>query len=150
MGIQGGGLVNEENTSRYGPLFWTCLLAGWAVIAFGLWTVVSRPGATHPLRFGALFMTVLIVHDGVIAPITLGIGALLASRLPATARSVTQGAAVASAIVVAYSLPLFLGLGNRPDPSVLPRNYGAGLAIVIAVVWLVASVALLRRIGRRA
>jgi hypothetical protein len=63
---------------------------------------------------------------------------------------VTAAAAYLSGALIAVALPLVLGLGRTPDePSALPLNYGRGLLISLAVVWLaaaaIAATALFRR-----
>jgi hypothetical protein len=52
---------------------------------------------------------------------------------------------------VAVGWPLVRGFGDDPaNPSLFPRNYGAGLLAALAVVWLaVAAAGLLTRRRRR-
>ena len=93
---------------------------------------------------------VLLGHDWLLMPLGIAIGALIARAVPSQARAVTAAAAYVSGVLFAVALPLVLGLGRRPDdPSALPLNYGRGLLISLAVVWLAAGATLLYRRQRR-
>ncbi len=51
---------------------------------------------------------------------------------------------------IAFSVPMLLGWGAQADnPSFLPRNYAFGVAIVLAVVWVVATAMAITRSRRR-
>jgi hypothetical protein len=133
-------------TSRYGPLFWSCLAVGTVVMGFGLVSLLSKAGATNPANFAVFFIALALVHDFVLAPATIAIATGLRSVSPRTGRGLLFGALVVSAVVVLFAAPLLFGWGAQPDnPSFLPRNYPSGLALVLAVVWGVAAVLLLGR-----
>ena len=139
-----------EHTSRYGPLFWSCLAVGSVVIGFGLVSLLSKAGATRPANFAAFFVGLALVHDFLVAPATIAIATGLRGVSPRTGRGLLFGALVVSAVVVLFSAPLLFGWGAQPDNlSFLPRNYPLGLALVLAVVWGGAAVLLLARTGRR-
>jgi hypothetical protein len=56
---------------------------------------------------------------------------------------------LAGAVLAAVAWPMVRGYGTDPaDPSLLPRDYGAGLLAALGVVWatvLVVALALRRR-----
>jgi hypothetical protein len=73
-------------------------------------------------------------------PVAIAVGALLTRTVPGQARAATAAAAYIGGALIAVALPLVLGLGRTPDePSALPLNYGRGLLISLAVVWLAAA-----------
>lgn len=95
-------------------------------------------------------IAVLLGHDWLLMPLAVGIGALLTRTVPSRARAETAAAAYISGVLLVIALPLVLGLGKRPDdPSALPLNYGRGLVVCLAVVWLAAGATLLYRRHRR-
>ena len=52
---------------------------------------------------------------------------------------------VLSGIVALFSIPLIAGWGKLADnPSLLPGNYGAGLAIILAMTWVFTGVVIVR------
>jgi hypothetical protein len=92
---------------------------------------------------------VVVAHDLILLPLAIGVGVLVLRYVPAWARSSVQSGLFASVVVSAFALPFVIGAGRTPDnPSKLPLPYGSGLALVLAVIWLVAAVLALR--ARRA
>jgi len=126
-----------EGDEPRGRLFWIALVAGWAVMGFGVWTVFDRAGSVHPLRFGIWLAGLTLVHDLVVAPVLSAVAIWLVPRLPPRRRGVLLGATMVSGALVLVSLPALLGdpAGNG---TILPRNYVGGLAISIAVTWAIA------------
>jgi phosphatidylglycerophosphate synthase len=120
-------------------------------MAFGGWVVVQRAGAIHPAEFGAWFVALILVHDLVVAPILSALAAWIGPRVSPVARGAVIAAAIASGALVLLSLPPLLGnpAGNE---TLLPRNYAAGIAVALGVVWVVAGGAVavgMYRTGRR-
>jgi len=138
-----------ELTSRYGPLFWSCLAVGTVVMGFGLISLFSKAGATKPLNFAAFYVGLALVHDFLLAPATIVIATGLRGVSSRAGRGLLFGALIVSAVVVLFAVPLVSGWGAQPDnPSFLPRNYALGLALVLALVWGVAAAVLLARTRR--
>jgi hypothetical protein len=132
-------------TSRYGPLFWTCLVIGGAVMGFGLVSLLSKAGATDPPNVAAFLLGLALAHDLLIAPAVIGAAVLLRRVTPRAARGALFGAIAVSAIVVLFAVPLVAGWGRQADnPSLLPRDYGYGLLVVLAAIWAVAAAMLAR------
>ncbi len=130
-------------------VFVPALIAGWWIIVFGLRTALDDPADAHPFALVVHIITFDLVHDAVIAPV-LFIGAWLIGKVvPPIARGPVRAAAAATALYVAIAYPLVRRWGRRPgNSSTLPLDYGRNLAIVIAVVWLLAAVVIVRRVRR--
>jgi hypothetical protein len=127
-----------------GRRFWVCLAIGWAAIAFGLLTVFTSRG-TRPPSFALWFLGLLVVHDAVVAPLVLGIGVVLGRRVRGRARTALCGALVLTGVLALVSWTQLRGYGLQPDnPSLMPNDYAAGLALVVGVVWAVTVVLLVR------
>lgn len=75
----------------------------------------------------------VVLHDGVVVPVTLAAGALLPPRLLRSAR----GALIATACLTAVALPVLLRPGPRANASVLPSDYGRNLLIALGAVAVV-------------
>lgn len=85
---------------------------------------------------------VLIAHDGVLLPVIVGMGVLVARLTPLRLRTIVRSASVVSLAVTVVAFPLVLGRGRAADnPSVLPLHYGRGLLEIFAVIWASAAVA---------
>jgi hypothetical protein len=121
-------------------------VAGWGIIMYGVIGLLDNAGDTRPSDLVRWFVGGAIVHDGFAAPLVCGAGLLLARLVPARARGPVQGGLLVSTVVVLFAWPFLRGYGLRPDnPSALPNNYGAGLLVVLAAIWLVCGALVLWR-----
>ncbi len=94
---------------------------------------------------------VLVWHDVLLMPLVIGAGFLIGRYVPAPARNAVRVAALCTLALLVVATPLVLGVGRVPgDPSVLPRPYGWGLLLVLALLWASALGAVAaRRVRRR-
>ncbi len=128
-------------------LFIPALIAGWAIIGFGIRSALSNSDDAHPFALLVHVVTFDLAHDLVIAPLVLVVGWLVAKVVPETARGPVRAACAASALFIVFSYPLVRRWGLRPsNSSALPLEYGRNLAIVIGLVWLVAAAVIVRRV----
>jgi hypothetical protein len=121
--------------------------SGALVIAYA----VSGALADGDLKFGALVFLaiVLVAHDGLLLPLTIGAGALIGRIVPPALRGGVRVAAVLSLAVTIVAFPLVLGHGRVPDnPSVLPLHYGRGLLAVYTLIWVPTAVVVAVRCRR--
>jgi hypothetical protein len=119
-------------------------------MAFGLISLFSRAAATDPPNFAVFFVGLALIHDLVLAPVVIGVAWLLRSVTPRGIRGVLFGALAVSAVVAGFSIPFVAGWGIQPDnPSFLPRDYGLGLVVVLAWVWITAVAIGLARVWVR-
>lgn len=134
---------------RHGPVFWAGVVVGWAVIGFGVWGTFDESNLTHPTSFGRWFFGGLFTHDLLLAPVVLVAGLAVARWVPARIRPVVSVALFVAGAVALYSAPVVLGYGERPaNPSVLPRDYAEGLALVLGAIALAAVLLIAIRTGR--
>lgn len=125
----------------YGRLFWVGLAVGWSVIGFGVLSLVSHAGATHPIVSALYVVGAALAHDLVLVPLTLAFATMVGGRLPARIRARATAASIATGVVLLFVYPALRGFGRLSDnPSLLPRDYAFGLAVALAVVWLTAAV----------
>lgn len=141
----GGGVSGSPGPS--GKAFWICLAAGWAVIGYGIFGTLRDAARTRPENFALWFVGSAVVHDALIAPVVflvaLGLVRLVSPRI----RPVIQAGLIVAGSVTVVSLPFVLGRGGAPgNPSALPRNYTAGLLIILGVIAAVTALAARRRV----
>ncbi|GIJ43847.1 hypothetical protein Val02_07330 [Virgisporangium aliadipatigenens] len=108
---------------------------GVGLMAFALVGALTDHDARRP---GVLVVlaAVLVGHDFVLLPAALLVGTAVTRWLPRPARTPVLGGLFVTAVLAFVALPLALGPGAPADnPSVLPRDYGVGLALTAAVVW---------------
>ena len=79
----------------------------------------------------------VVVHDGVIAPLTIALTVLATRVVPSKARvRVTVGLVVLATVTVS-AVPVLGKLGERPDnPTLLDRNYLVGWLVFAVLVLL--------------
>jgi len=117
------------------------------LIGFGALLIayaISGALTDRDLKGGALvfLVAVLVVHDGLLLPLFIGVGVLIGRIIPSRLRTPVRVAAVISLAVTVVALPLVLGRGRVPDnPSILPLHYGRGLIIIYTIIWATTAVA---------
>jgi hypothetical protein len=115
-------------------------VVGLCAIGYAVAGAVRAP-AIVPGRHIVFLLAVLALHDAVWMPLILLVGVLVRAIVPGRARAYVQGALIISASVAVVAWPLVLGRGRIADnPSALPRDYPAGLAITIAATWVGAAI----------
>lgn len=138
MRVQPGQAHGDHD--RPGRLFWPAVAAGWVVMGVGAWGLVSEAEKTRPTESIRFVVGAAVLHDLVLAPVVVLAGWALARAVPARARGPVQVALMVSAVVALFSIPFVRGYGKvAPNPSILPRNYGAGLAVILSVIWAVTA-----------
>ena len=128
-------IVEPEERLR-GPMFWVSAVLGWAIIAYGVRGLLHHHVDTRPANLAKFFVGGALAHDLLFAPVVLVAGVLLARFAPRPARAWLQAGLVVSGFLVLFSYPLVRDYAKViHNPSSLPHNYTANLAVTIAVVW---------------
>lgn len=132
-----------------GRLFWTAVLVGWGVIVFGIGGALVDARFTHPRSMAIWIVGCLIAHDFVLAPLVFAVGKALRRVASGAGRRMLQVSLYLYGVFVLVSIPVLGRFGQRPDnPTLLPRDYGVGLIVALAVVWA-ATTAVFIAVGRR-
>lgn len=127
------------------------------IVAGVLGLALMAVGATLLLTGGqlkdvALWLAgAIVLHDGIIAPLVLGVGLLLAA---VPARGTVRGALVVAGCLTMIALPPLLRPGAPTNPSALPLDYLRNWLLLLAAVAVVTGVVpavrwLLRKVPRR-
>jgi hypothetical protein len=115
--------------------------AGGLVMGWGVAGLLRHAASTVPASWLRWLVGVLLAHDLLLVPALLAVG-LLVRRAPSPWRPPLRAALIVSGTLALTSLPLLLGYGRAAQPgnaSVLPGNYPAKLAVVLAAVWVIAA-----------
>jgi hypothetical protein len=134
-----------------GPLFWISAALGWGVIAYGVRGLLHHRVDTRPANLAKFVIGGALAHDLLFAPLVLGAGLVLAGVLRGPARAATQAALIISGCVALFSYPLVRDYAKvLHNPSSLPHNYAANVAITVGAVCVTAlMVVVLQRLARR-
>src|SRR5207302_302150 len=89
---------------------------------------------TRPANLAQFFVGGALAHDLLFAPVVLVVGVLLARAAPRPARAWLQAGLLVSGCLVLFSYPLVRDYAKvLHNPSSLPHNYAANLAVTIGV-----------------
>ena len=128
-------------------------IAGGALMAYGAWRILGTAQLTRPRTLALWLVGAVVVHDGVLAPMTMTIGYVLGKIFRPRGRRYVAGALVTAAMLTAVAAPLVHRRGRGPAGSTLEtRDYASNLVLLLAAVALVSTVAYLVRVlrdGRR-
>jgi hypothetical protein len=109
--------------------------AGITLGLFGIFRLVTQIPFDDLTILSAWLIGAVIIHDGVLSPLVLAVGWLVARIVPQRARPYLQAALVTAALVTAIAVPLIVREGSQPPSKALLRqNYGANLTVLFAII----------------
>lgn len=121
--------------------------AGVLMLAFGVFRLGTEVPVPHLLGVALWLGAALVIHDAVLSPGVIGVGRLL-RRIPPRARTYVQGALIAGGMVTVVAIPLIYRADSQPDAkALLEQDFGANLALLLALVGVVALLAYVRRVA---
>lgn len=136
----------DSEATRFGIAFWVGMALGGALVAFGAMNLVEVQRARLP-SIGRWFLGSALALDLLIVPVGALVGVVLRRVVGRLAWPPVRAALLASAVLVAFALPLILDQGGRPDnASLRPRAYGSGLGWALLAVWVVAGLVVAARL----
>lgn len=138
-----------ETTSRRGLLVGLAL--GLPVIAYGIRGVIVDSARTHPAELARWVVGAAAVNDLVVLPVVLAVGWAARRVCPSDLWPTVRTGMVTTGVLALVAWPFVRGYGRDPaNPSLLPRDYRAGLLAAIVTVWVgVAAGVVISRVRRR-
>jgi hypothetical protein len=126
---------------------WAVGLIGCAVAAYGGWLLSSR--GHDPSDVAIWLVAGVVLHDGVVAVVTVGLGLLAVRIVPVAARAPVAVGFVVLGSVTLLAVPVLGRFGARADnATLLDRNYTAGWVLVVGAIVVVVGVSTLVRSRR--
>jgi len=130
--------MREPSTVR-GIGFWIAVVIGWALILVGVRYYVTTRGTADAINVATWVVGGNIVHDAVLVPIALFVGAILTRFVREPWRTPVRAGFLASACVLLVAIPVVGGFGRKAaNPSLLPLDYGTAVLWALAIVWALA------------
>lgn len=121
---------------------------GVLLLGLGAFRLVTQLARGDLVTLGVWLVLAVALHDLVIAPATVGVGAAL-TLLPARARRYAQGACVVAAMITVIAIPLIRRRNTQPAiKAILLRDYAGNLALLLGLTVAVAVVLYLLRVLR--
>ena len=92
-----------------------------------------EPDKDGLLVLGLWLVAAVALHDGLIAPITVGTGVAL-TGVPARARRYLQGGLIVCSLITVIAVPLIGRQGTQPaSKAILLRDYTANLSLLLGM-----------------
>jgi hypothetical protein len=107
--------------------------AGLALLLFGAFRLVTQVPPRGLIGLAGWLGAALLLHDGVLAPLTAVTGLVLRRTVRPRARRYVQGGVVAAIGVSVIAVPLILRRGTQPAPKALLRQ---DYAVHLAWLWV--------------
>jgi hypothetical protein len=102
---------------------------------FGMFRLVTEVPPGQLLALAGWLAGAVVVHDAVLAPLVVGVGWLLATRMPPRSRRHVQGALIAGSLVTVVAAPMILRMGHEPpSKALLQQPVAANLAILLGLL----------------
>ncbi|MGA8986968.1 hypothetical protein [Aeromicrobium sp.] len=121
------------------------LLIGVGFGLWGLWLMRDFTGA-QLISIGTWFGGAVVLHDAILAPLTVILGVVAARHLPGHFRASTATAFLLWATLTVVFIPVLSGQGGKPDnATILGRPYLLSWIVMTVVIAAVAAILALRR-----
>jgi hypothetical protein len=118
----------------------TLVVAGGMLLALGAFRLATELPAGDLVALLLWLVAAVVIHDVVIAPLTVGVGFTL-THLPARARRYVQGALIVGSLITVIALPLIHRRNSQPAvKAILLRDYAGNLALLLGLTAAVALV----------
>jgi hypothetical protein len=125
--------LTDDTTSRRGLI--VGLVLGVPVIAYGVRGVFVDATDTHPAELARWIVGAAVVNDLILLPLAGAAAWVLRRFTPTSAWPVVRAGALTVGVLALVAWPFVRGYGDDPgNPSRLPRDYGLGLAVAVAIV----------------
>jgi hypothetical protein len=124
------------------------ITAGGLLLAFGAFRLVTQLDHSDLVALVGWLIVAVLVHDLVIAPVTVGTGVVL-TRVPPRARRYVQGVLIVGAMLTVIAIPLIRRRNTQPAiKAILLRDYAGNLALLLGLTVAVGIVLYLARVFR--
>ena len=118
--------------------------------AYGAWLLLSRQDSERLRDAGVWFVSGVVLHDALLAPLVIALAALGARLLPRPARAPATVGLVVLGSVTLLAVPVLGRFGARADNvTLLDRSYTAGWLLLAGLVLTSVVVATVVRARRR-
>ena len=112
--------------------------AGLALLAYGVAQLFLVVALSDLFLLLVWMIGAVAIHDGLLSPLVLGVGAALRRRLPDRGRRFVQLALITGAMITVVAVPMIYLEGSQPpEKAILLQDYGLNLTILLAVVAVV-------------
>ncbi len=127
------------------------VLAGAGILLglFGLSRLPTEASVSALVILAIWLIGAIVIRDGILSPLVLGIGWTVARFVPPRARRYLQGALVSAALVTVVAVPMISREGSPPaTKALLQQNFRGNLIVLVAILGAVSLAAYAVRVAR--
>ena len=123
--------------------------AGILLAVFGIFRLVTQVAISDLVVLALWLVGALVIHDGILSPFVIGIGAMLNRVVPARARRYVTMALIAGACVTVIAIPMIYRRDSQPrSKAILQQNFGGNLAVLLGGIAAISLIAYAVRVAR--
>lgn len=109
--------------------------AGLALLVYGVARLFLVVALGDLLLLAVWMVGAVAVHDGLLSPLVLGVGAALRRWVPDRGRRYLQLGLITAAMITVVALPMIYLEGSQPvEKAILLQRYGVNLTVVLVIV----------------
>ena len=91
----------------------------------------------------------VVIHDGILSPVVLGVGWALHRWVPPRARRYAQAGLIAAGLITVVAVPMIMQQGAEPaSKALLRQNFGGNLTLLLGIVAAVSLLLYAVRVAR--
>ena len=115
--------------------------AGVALLAYGVARLFLTLAWTDLFLLLVWMVGAVAIHDGVLSPLVLAVGAALRRWVPDRGRRFLQLGLITGAMITVIALPMIYLEGSQPaEKAILLQHYGLNLTVLLGLVAIVTLV----------
>ena len=123
--------------------------AGILLGLFGVFRLLTGVAPADLVVLGLWLVGAVAIHDGVLAPVVVGLGAAISRFVPPRARRYLQGFLVTGALVTIIAIPMIHRRGSQPkSKAILQQNYAGHLTLLLSIIAVVSLLAYAQSVVR--
>lgn len=124
-------------------------IAGIALLSFGAFRLLTEVPADMLVVLAIWLVAAVVIHDGVVSPLVIGVGWVLARVFQPRSRRYVQFALIVVALVTVVAIPLIYREDTQARAeSMLLQNYLGNLTLLVGIVAALSLLAYAIRVAR--
>ena len=130
---------------------WRIVLAtaGILLLLYGAVSLLTNVDFGTLLLLALWLIGAVVIHDGIVSPLVIGVGWALHLFVPPRARRYLQGGLIAAALITVVAIPMIAQQGALPaSKGLLQQNFGGNLSLLLGIVGAVSLLLYAVRVAR--
>jgi hypothetical protein len=116
--------------------------AGILLGLFGVFRLLTEIPSADLFVLVVWLVGALVLHDGILSPLVVGVGYAISTVVPPRARRYLQTALIVGASITVIALPMIHREGSQPpNKAILQQNYVGNLTLVLGIITALAVLA---------